>query len=528
VVHDDAPAIAVLPGKSAELTQPRFDPHVQASPAIEDLASASAGRDMERTATPDLQGHLQTILLGGLLAASLLGTCVLLTVHGVHALKLCRWLGRTGTDNALLAESCASVAATLGVRRVVRCCVVDARTTPLLWAWRQPLVVVPRPLIDELGPEQLRGIVAHELAHLLRRDYWTNLFVFLVKAMLWWNPVVWWADRELRAAQELCCDAMAIACSHTTRRSYATTLLKALDFIQAEPIALGALATGMGSRKAVLRRFEMIGETRLSYRLSRWSSLVLVALAIPLVCIPVRAEEKGPADAGDKDRTAKDECPKPDKTAEMPPRDPEAQARVEALQKRISALRREMAGLRNDQLQLTKRRAKLQEAELELSHQLAFARRDLGATAETLTLNNGQTARMKLTKNVTPVRELQITPHFVEHGTTFELEGVDAAGKTIEGTKLTSHTIHDGGNLGMGLGKTFPVDDKRVLCTICLLFPRKDGNSVTVKVDVSFKELGGPQETEAMLLSQGKTGRVHLDLQKIADWVTVYERRTGH
>jgi hypothetical protein len=39
--------------------------------------------------------------------------------------------------------------------------------------------------------------------------------------------------------------------------------------------------------------------------------------------------------------------------------------------------RREMAGVRNAQLSLTKDRVKLQEAELELSHQLAFAVRDL-------------------------------------------------------------------------------------------------------------------------------------------------------
>ena len=49
--------------------------------------------------------------------------------------------------------------------------------------------------------------------------------------------MVWWADRELRAAQELCCDAMAIDRCDADRRSYATTLLKALDFIQAEPLA---------------------------------------------------------------------------------------------------------------------------------------------------------------------------------------------------------------------------------------------------------------------------------------------------
>ena len=49
--------------------------------------------------------------------------------------------------------------------------------------------------------------------------------------------------------------------------------------------------------------------------------------------------------------------------------------------------RREMSGVRNAQLQLAKERAKLQEAELELSHQLAFAIRDMEA-AQVLSQTN--------------------------------------------------------------------------------------------------------------------------------------------
>jgi outer membrane protein TolC len=49
--------------------------------------------------------------------------------------------------------------------------------------------------------------------------------------------------------------------------------------------------------------------------------------------------------------------------------------------------RREMSGVRNAQLQIAKDRAKLQEAELELSHQLAFAIRDM-ETAQVLSQTN--------------------------------------------------------------------------------------------------------------------------------------------
>ncbi len=294
----DAAAVATAPSQPMRHHELALEQRIQANPAVDGTTSVAVDEGAEGgaivVASPEIQAGVQVPYFAVLLAVSLIGTCVLLTVHGVRAAKLYRWIKRAGAENSLLAESCADVASSLGIRGVVRSCVVDTHTTPLLLAWRRPLIVMPRQLIDDLSPQQLRGIVAHELAHLSRRDHWANLFVFIVKLLLWWNPVIWWAERELRVAQELCCDAIAIDHSGANRHGYATTLLKALDFIQQEPLVPHALASGMGSRVSILRRFKMIGETQLSYQLSRWTLLILLAVAIPMVCIPVRAEEEKP------------------------------------------------------------------------------------------------------------------------------------------------------------------------------------------------------------------------------------------
>ena len=55
----------------------------------------AAGRDLNEAATPpEPPSPTEALLLGGLLAVSLIGTCVLLAVHAVHAVKLYRWLRR--------------------------------------------------------------------------------------------------------------------------------------------------------------------------------------------------------------------------------------------------------------------------------------------------------------------------------------------------------------------------------------------------------------------------------------------------
>jgi beta-lactamase regulating signal transducer with metallopeptidase domain len=175
-------------------------------------------------------------------------------------------------------------------------CVVAANVSPLLWIRRSgPLIVVPRRLCDELSDEQLGCVVAHEIAHFLRRDHWTNLLSLLVAAVCWWNPVVWWARRELRIAQEACCDALVISRSVVSRRKYAETLFQALEFLQAERSLLPALASGFGNKSSTERRFEMIANPNVSHRLSWWSFPVLFAALAALPCLPsfTQAQDQG-------------------------------------------------------------------------------------------------------------------------------------------------------------------------------------------------------------------------------------------
>ena len=146
---------------------------------------------------------------------------------------------------------------------------------------------------------------------------------------------------------------------------------------------------------------------------------------------------------------------------------------------------------------------------------------------ETLILKDGQTGRMKIKKNVTPVAEILITAHFVEHGTTFDLEGVDATGKAIEGTKKTSGVIHNAQTERGFLGKSFFVNGEGILAKIQLHPTRRDGNRVAVEVKVLFTGLPTPEEIQAMLLTKGKSGQLQTNFMAISVSLMQYKLRTG-
>lgn len=87
----------------------------------------------------------------------------------------------------------------------------------------RPLVVLPAAWLTEFPAAAIEAIVAHELAHLARRDLWVIAWQRAVEAVFFFHPGVWRLSERLSEDRELCCDSLAI--SATGRRlEYAQTL----------------------------------------------------------------------------------------------------------------------------------------------------------------------------------------------------------------------------------------------------------------------------------------------------------------
>jgi bla regulator protein BlaR1 len=87
----------------------------------------------------------------------------------------------------------------LRARQVPIIGMIHARMTPLVWAslFRTPRLVLPGELWDRLDVSQQNAVLAHELAHLKRGDHWARWLEVLVVGVYWWDPVAWWARREI-------------------------------------------------------------------------------------------------------------------------------------------------------------------------------------------------------------------------------------------------------------------------------------------------------------------------------------------
>jgi len=141
---------------------------------------------------------------------------------------------------------------------------------------------MPETLLAEMEADQWKWVLAHELAHIRRRDHMVRWVEWLARICFWWNPVVWWAQRNLRAAEEICCDALVVRRLEPGRSAYASSILAAMASL-AGPIQRPPLmASEINSGGHLERRFEMIvsGTVRLSASRLLQASVLLCALTV--------------------------------------------------------------------------------------------------------------------------------------------------------------------------------------------------------------------------------------------------------
>lgn len=112
-----------------------------------------------------------------------------------------------------------------GVARPVELRATAETSIPITWGcWRHVLMLPSG--IANWDDGQVIAALRHEFGHIIRNDYLTRLFSYLVLALHWVNPLVWLAARRLRLLQEQACDDLVLRAG-TTANDYATLLTEA-------------------------------------------------------------------------------------------------------------------------------------------------------------------------------------------------------------------------------------------------------------------------------------------------------------
>ncbi len=267
-------ALAAAPPPATPLPSATFEaPAVAVAP----LGSASAPSYAALPRGVDLAGRLDALLPA---LVTLWGAGVLLLgVRALGGLTLAQRLGRAGLSAppAGLEETLTRLAQALGVSAAVRVYESALVGVPTVVGWLRPVVLLPASAITGLTAQQLELILAHELAHVRRHDYFVNLLQSAAETLLFYHPAVWWVSNRIRVEREHCCDDLAVgACGSAVR--YARALVE-LEGLCSDAPAFAMAASGGSLVDRVVR---LVGRAPEPSRAARGFAALAAAAALAL------------------------------------------------------------------------------------------------------------------------------------------------------------------------------------------------------------------------------------------------------
>jgi bla regulator protein BlaR1 len=123
------------------------------------------------------------------------------------------------------------------IMRAVRLRLTDRISTPAVYGFLRPIVLLPTALALRLPRDQLETLLIHELAHIRRADFLVNTLALVARTLLYFHPVVHWICRDLERTRETLCDDLVVELK-CDRLKYARALSTVEHFRQNIPVPL--------------------------------------------------------------------------------------------------------------------------------------------------------------------------------------------------------------------------------------------------------------------------------------------------
>ena len=161
----------------------------------------------------------------------------------------------------------------------------DRAPTPFIFGFLRPLIVLPSSVSEADAPFAL----AHEKAHIARRDHLIKPFGFALLTVYWFNPLMWLAYILLCRDIEFACDERVIRkCGARIKKSYSEALVNCSMMtrrIKACPVAFGEVGIKTRVRQV------------LDYKRSTaavMAAATLACAAIGVFLLPAKAQSAEP------------------------------------------------------------------------------------------------------------------------------------------------------------------------------------------------------------------------------------------
>ena len=173
------------------------------------------------------------------------GATLFVLVAVTKALRTEFWLRRQRKLlSAKLQSEIDNLFSGLEIRTLPKVWLVEGIGQPFVWGLLRGSVYLPVDFAKIDNTEHRRGVLGHELSHILRFDAAVNILQIIAQVVFWFHPFVWWANKRIRAEREKCCDEMAIARLNAQVKDYSRAIVETLvtEYESTRPVPSLAVA----------------------------------------------------------------------------------------------------------------------------------------------------------------------------------------------------------------------------------------------------------------------------------------------
>jgi len=97
------------------------------------------------------------------------------------------------------------------IKEIVKIGLHHQISSPLVFGILEHIVLLPVALCNQISQQELKMLLLHEYAHIIRKDFLLNLLVESACILLWFNPFVYLFKKELNLQREIACDEYVVS-----------------------------------------------------------------------------------------------------------------------------------------------------------------------------------------------------------------------------------------------------------------------------------------------------------------------------
>ena len=256
------------------------------SRTLRGTTSAPAMRQLESVA-PAAPAPTRVPVEAWLSLALFAGVALLVIRAVAGAVQLSMWARRArAIHDAGWLSLVQRLANGMGIARPVTLLRSDRACVPMTWGVVYPRVLLPADA-DAWTADRRTIVLLHELAHVKRLDAFTQFVAQVSVAAFWFNPIVWFAARQMRLEREHACDDFVLDAG-ARASDYAQDLLQiARSLVSSGAPAAAALA--MARRTELEGRLLAILNPRANRRPASRKRIVASSLGVIVLALPLAA-----------------------------------------------------------------------------------------------------------------------------------------------------------------------------------------------------------------------------------------------